>query len=167
MIRPLVTVQSGYTAKYNAEDQSYDNCHQSQLCGHCETCADGQRDVTAVLERNAEITVQNVLHIINKLYANRLVEPVSLVQYLHNRFRFRLFAVERSAGDRVHGEERNEADQEHGNHCQYDSLYDVLSQLSVLSLILVNSVHQCFSRANQKEIKKAMAPRAPLHQEFL
>ncbi len=89
---------------------------------------DGGGDVTPRLQGNTKVSVEYVFEIVEELLADRLVEAVAFIQYLHDCGRLRFFSVERSAGDRVHGKERDEADEEQGNERQCDTLDEIFSQ---------------------------------------
>ena len=125
-------LQSGETSEHNAEDQSDDNRHQTKLCRDRERLTNRFCDAAPRLQGYTEVSMEKVLHIIDKLHTDRLVESVTLVQRVHDCLCFCLFTVERPAGDCVHGEKGDKADQEQCDNSQQDSLHDILCQLFTL-----------------------------------
>ena len=126
-VRPLIPVQRRDGTQNDAEDERDQNGQQTDLGRNLERLSDGGGDVTPRLQRDTKISVEYVFEIVEELLTDRLVEAVAFIQDLHDRSRLRFFTVERSAGDRVHRKERDEADEEQGNERQRDTLDDILS----------------------------------------
>ena len=129
MIRPLVAVQRGDAAEHDTKHQCDDHRDQTDFGGDREGFADRLRNVAAILQRDAEIAMQDVLHVIDELHMNRLVQTISCIQRRDDFRGLRLLSIERSARDRVHHEEGDEADQKHGDGCQQNAFYNVLCHL--------------------------------------
>jgi len=133
MVRPLVAVQSRRAAQNNAEDQGHDNGHASDFGRYLEGTPDGIPDITSGGQGNTEIAVKNILHIDPELDPDRLIQMKSFVQHFHDSRRLGLLTVERSAGDCVHGEECDQADQKQSCDRQQNSFDNVLRHFTNFS----------------------------------
>ena len=74
--------------------------------------------------------MKHTLHIVDELGEQRFVQPVTSIESVDRSLRQRLLPVERTARNRVHDEERDQADDQYGEKCKQYSLDDVLEQLS-------------------------------------
>ena len=135
MIRPLIAVQCRNTAKHNAADERHKDSHQTKLRRNAKRLENRLGNTAPRLQRYTKISVKKILHIICELHLYGFVQTITGVQCLHDCLRLRLLTVERSAGDRIHRKEGNDADEEHRNNRQQHTFYNILSQLSFLSSI--------------------------------
>jgi len=89
-------------AKNGAAGQRHGHSQQAQFGRNRERLLNNGADLTAVFQRDAEIALEQLPHIDEKLLRQGLVEGVAGIQGGNGRRAERLFAVERAAGDRVH-----------------------------------------------------------------
>ena len=127
VVQPLAAVVSRDTAQRDADAQGHQHRHACQAAGHRQLAGDDLVDRAATLtQAQAQVAVQQALHVIDVLHTQRLVQAVFLGQCLLSSRTDGLFCHERAAGDQVHDKKGNRGHNEDAEDAHCDTLDDVL-----------------------------------------
>ena len=107
---PSVPVEGRQATKYNAENNGHQEGHAAQPSTDGKPASNGGLDFPASLDADAPVPVEQVVQIDKILGHERFIQIVPFLQCRLDLRRRGLFRVEGAAGDGIHREERDDAD---------------------------------------------------------
>jgi len=129
VVSGLAAVQRRNASQRDAQAQRQDDGDAADARGNRELGGDDLRDGAAALfQRQAEVAVQGVLHVVPVLYDDRFVQAVLLTHGLHCRCADGFLSDERSARHLLHEHEGQRRHDEQRQHPEQHSLENILSQ---------------------------------------
>ena len=117
-VRPFAPAQGGDGAQHQTGHHGDQRRHQTQPGRHAEGFTDHVADFAARLEGNAQVALKQVAQIIDKLLAQRLIQPVTRFQRGQRRRVDGFFAGKRAARNGVHGKKGDGRNDQNGQQRQ-------------------------------------------------
>ena len=124
-VRPMVAEECRDGAEDNADDHCYECCDAADLCRDGKAGAEGPADLTSGLQGYAEVEAGEILYINKELLPYGLVQIKAFHEDGADCRGGGLFGVEGAAGNRVHGEERDEQYDKYAENCQKDTFNEI------------------------------------------